>query len=293
MKLWVKQSLTGFFLRALEPFVLIFIGLPDSEYPVEVSQLWSLPSGGNIPDSPQNAQVKISSYIYLALVFQALWYLTQEVVGINMPNYLHEFTCVSYLTSGITFLNSPGLKTGSAFLLFSHSQNQLSPNPQQFLLVTLTQSCPSRSLYFFFNWVWLLLQCCVKACYAAVSCYMYEIVHCFLDFLPLSSLSAISTVSCAIIVGSHLLSILYIIVWVCQSSLPVHPTLSLLMFVLYICGSVSALQISSSVHFSRFHIYDITQYSLFLFWLTHSVRTMSRSIHASANDTISLLFMAE
>ena len=63
-------------------------------------------------------------------------------------------------------------------------------------------------------------------------------------------------------------------------------------FIIYICVYISALQIGSSVPFFQIpHICVNIQYLFFPF-LLHSM-TVSRSIHVSANCTISFLFMAE
>ena len=63
---------------------------------------------------------------------------------------------------------------------------------------------------------------------------------------------------------SYYLSILYILVYICQSQSPnsSHPCpprspLGVHTFVLYICVSISALQTGSLYHFSRFHIYAL------------------------------------
>ena len=69
-------------------------------------------------------------------------------------------------------------------------------------------------------------------------------------------------------VGSHQLPILYIVVYICQSQSPnSSPSpLGVHKFFLYICVSISALQISSSVPFFQIpHISDILQYLFFSF----------------------------
>ena len=71
-------------------------------------------------------------------------------------------------------------------------------------------------------------------------------------------------------VGSHQLSILYVVVYICQINLPIHPTpLSppgIHTSVLYICVSISALQIRPSVLFFQIpHISGIMQYLFFSF----------------------------
>ena len=62
-------------------------------------------------------------------------------------------------------------------------------------------------------------------------------------------------------------------------------------FVLYVCVSISALQVRYLYHFSRFHIYVII-YDICFSDLLHCM-TVSRSIYISANGTILFLFMAE
>ena len=63
-------------------------------------------------------------------------------------------------------------------------------------------------------------------------------------------------------------------------------------FVLYVCVSVSALQIWSSIPFSRFHMYGLIYDICFSLsdWL-HSI-WQSRSFHVSTNDPLLFLFMA-
>ena len=64
--------------------------------------------------------------------------------------------------------------------------------------------------------------------------------------------------------------------------------------VLYVCVSISALQIGSSVPFFYIpHICVNIRYLFFSFWLTPFCMTISRSIHVSAKGTISFLLMAE
>ena len=62
-------------------------------------------------------------------------------------------------------------------------------------------------------------------------------------------------------------------------------------FVLYVCVSISALQVRYLYHFSRFHIYVII-YDICFSDLLHCM-TVSRSIYVSENGTILLFFMAE
>ena len=66
------------------------------------------------------------------------------------------------------------------------------------------------------------------------------------------------------------------------------------MFVVHMCVSISALQISSSrPFFYILHACVDVQYLSFSFWLTSLCVTVSRFIHISANGTISFLFGAE
>ena len=103
--------------------------------------------------------------------------------------------------------------------------------------------------------------------------------------------------------GSYQLSILYKLLYICQSQSPNsshHHTPSPLPL------SVSIRLSSTSVslflpckpvhlyHFSRFHIYVLIYYICFsLSDLTSLCMTVSRSIHVSTNDPILFLFMAE
>ena len=82
----------------------------------------------------------------------------------------------------------------------------------------------------------------------------------------------------------------------CQSpNLPIPPPLSPLgnhKFVLYICGPISALQISSFEPFFYIsHIDDLIWHLFFSCWLTSLYMTISRSIHISADSTRFFLFM--
>ena len=61
-------------------------------------------------------------------------------------------------------------------------------------------------------------------------------------------------------------------------------------FVLYVCVSISGLQIKSSIPFiSVPHICVNRQYLCFSFWLTSLCMTLSRSIHGTSNDPILFL----
>ena len=98
--------------------------------------------------------------------------------------------------------------------------------------------------------------------------------------------------------GSYYLSILYILVYICQSQSPnsshhhrpchFHPLLSIRLF----STSVSQFlpcKLVHLYHFSRFHIYALI-YDIFVFlFLTSICMTVSRSIHVSTNDSISFL----
>ena len=81
-------------------------------------------------------------------------------------------------------------------------------------------------------------------------------------------------------------------------NLPIRPTLPfphcVHMSVLYVCISIPALQIGSSVPFFQIpHICINIQYLFFSFWLTSLCMTDSRAIHIATNDAISSLFVAE
>ena len=161
MKSWVKQSLTGFFFRdvwnLLRSYSLTSLQTLSMQW--GVSQPWSLPSGRNVPDSSlRTHRSKHHLTFYSALCFPSPLNIlcTQEVVGINVPNCLHEFTCVSYLTSAITSSTVQAWKLTVPFY-FSLT---LKTGCDQTLTIfaTLTQLCPS--LYFFFNWSIAALQCC-------------------------------------------------------------------------------------------------------------------------------------
>ena len=71
---------------------------------------------------------------------------------------------------------------------------------------------------------------------------------------------------------------------------PTSFPLVICMFVTYICVSTSALQIRSFIPYPRFHIYALIYDISFL---TSLCTIVSRSIHVSANGTISLLFKGE
>ena len=99
-------------------------------------------------------------------------------------------------------------------------------------------------------------------------------------------------------------SILYTSLYTCQSQSPNlshnhshNPAtfpLSVHMFVLNICVSISALQTGSSVPFFKVpHICVNIRYLFFSFCLTSLYMTVSRSIHVSTNNPILFLFMAE
>ena len=74
----------------------------------------------------------------------------------------------------------------------------------------------------------------------------------------------------------------------CSFSLGFHT------YALYVCVSTSALQIRSSIPFSWVaHMCMKISCLFFSFWLTSLYMTVSRSIHVSANGTISFPFMPE
>ena len=56
---------------------------------------------------------------------------------------------------------------------------------------------------------------------------------------------------------------------------------------LYLCVSISALQIRPSIPFSRFYMYVLILYLFLSLWLTLLCKTVSRPIHISVNKTIS------
>ena len=76
--------------------------------------------------------------------------------------------------------------------------------------------------------------------------------------------------------------------------IPPSPQPHVHMCILYVCVSIPALQIGSSVPFFQIpHICLNIRCLCFSFWLTSLCMTDSRSIHISTNDPISFLFMAE
>ena len=78
-----------------------------------------------------------------------------------------------------------------------------------------------------------------------------------------------------------------------NSSHPTYLPFGVHTFVLYVCVSISALQIRSSIPFFKIpHICVITKL-LFSYWLTSLCMTLSGSINVSTNDPVSFLFMAE
>ena len=87
------------------------------------------------------------------------------------------------------------------------------------------------------------------------------------------------------------------VVYICKSHLPVHPTplfpLPVSTYLLSTSVSIPALQIGSSVLFLLIpHPCVETQYLFFSFWL-HFGLTNPRSTHISTNDPVLFLFMAE
>ena len=73
----------------------------------------------------------------------------------------------------------------------------------------------------------------------------------------------------------------------------IHPTLWCPYVSVYVCVSISALQIGSSEPFFWIpHIY-VNIWYFFLFWLTSLCMIVSRSTHVSANCTILFFLMVE
>ena len=146
------------------------------------------------------------------------------------------------------------------------------------------------------------LQCCVSLhCRKNESAIHIQISPPFHTSLPFRLPPCIRQSSLCFTVCSQQLSVLYIvsITYMCQSqspnsSLPTPFPLGIHTFVLYVCVSISALQIRSSIPFFWIpHIWVTIRYLLFSFWLTSLCITLSRSIHVSTNDPISFFFMAE
>ena len=84
----------------------------------------------------------------------------------------------------------------------------------------------------------------------------------------------------------------YMSIPISQFTLPTLFSLNIHIFVLYIYVSISALQIRSSIHFSRFHISVLGIIFVFLF-LTSLCTTVLTSIHIYVDGTLSFLLMAE
>ena len=128
--------------------------------------------------------------------------------------------------------------------------------------------------------------------------YVYIYLLFFQILFPYRQLQSTEQSSLCYTVGPYQLSILYIVVCICQSQ---SPNLSFLPFppdnhnfVFYICNSISILQISSFVPFFQIpHISDILYYLSFSVCLTSLSMTISRSIHVAANGIILFFFMAE
>ena len=102
--------------------------------------------------------------------------------------------------------------------------------------------------------------------------------------------------------GSYYLSILYILVYICQSQTPRsshhhHPTPAFPPWYPYVCSLHLCLYFCLANRFICTIFLDSTymrQYMIFVFlWLTSLCMTVSRSIHVSTNDPVSFLFMAE
>ena len=153
MKSWVKQSLTGFFFKDFWNLLCSYslASLQTLSIQREVSQPWSLPSGRNIPDSSLRMhRLKYHLTFIWHFVFQALWIsfahrrwwvLICPVISMNLPVFLiwlvvSPSQTVQAWKLAVPFYFSLTLKTSCDQTLT--------------IFVTLTQSCPSRSLYFSF-----------------------------------------------------------------------------------------------------------------------------------------------
>lgn len=142
MKSWVKQSLTGFFFKGFWNLLCSYslASLQTLSIQWEVSQLWSLPSGRNIPDSSLRMhRLKYHLTFIWHFVFQALWIsfahrrwwvLICPIISMNLPVFLiwlvvspsqqsrlENWQCLSTFLS----LSKPAVPKPSQFLSHLHS----------------------------------------------------------------------------------------------------------------------------------------------------------------------------
>ena len=115
--------------------------------------------------------------------------------------------------------------------------------------------------------------------------YLYPL---FFGFFPFRLLQSIEQNSLCYTVGSHQLSVLYIVVYICYPILPIHSTHphtpSIHAYILYTYVSISALQGSSLVSFFRIpHISNIIGY-LFSFFIYLFIYLFS--IHCTLYDSL-------
>ena len=159
----------------------------------------------------------------------------------------------------------------------------------RFLFCDCKLSPPSRQSSFKKKNYWSIvaLQCCVNFCCKKQQDEWAIGVYASLFFGSASYLGhhrALSRVPCA--TRQALISdLLYTWSSICMAVpvsqfIPPHPAPPLCVhtFVLYVCVSISALQIAHLYHFSRFHISNIIWYLFFFFWLTSLCMTISQSL---------------